>query len=943
MEAAPQSDLVAMDSAEEGDEDEEESSEGLEERDGPSEEDLRIEALRAQQADSGGAGSSTAGSDAAAQSAGAAARADGAAADGEPVHSVYVVLPEGFEGIPIDVIFDDATQTRILDTCRRSLGHDGFRRLWPSGRRDFLEAMRRGLEESGRGTVARALRLGQARALVARLTDFVAAELGVDREGAALVAGGPAGEGGGAGAGAGGAGGAAEGEPDANARIYSVLFVLPDEMRDMLDVILPEILPRMVDVCRRHRDFQMSWPAGPAEMERSLRERVAQSGRGPLLHGMRRTQAEAVRDQLADLFAVEVVMDREAAARVQERERRSRPPPRPPPTALLARLPPGARVRVAAVADGDGGVAAVQELQRGFGGLGEEARACLGREGVVAAYAPAEHSAWAVRVTCALDSGSCSYSWNPSNVALLLPVEAEAAGAGEGAAASAGGQASSAAAAAQERCAEVLLAGGDDLLAGDPAIFHLDGVWQAGRVVAVGSEDAPCTVTAVDGHTEHSVMRRHVHAVVALEAPPEALSIGAVVQITASLEEARSMQRGRWSDELERCLGQRGTVVEIRDHHRVVVNCPSLATITTWATPCLRIDRSQGLLCLDLHDHPLWWCSGLARPGACAACGEAPTEAFCCLRPGSDARVCGACAAAYAPAPGALAQVHSRHHLRPLVRAALPRGLAQGKWPCAGELTPGGCRGARAVRAAAQPVDVVWADVECEFVLCSACLEDEALGEATEETRRADLEGLPRSAPRIAAALRRHPSEVFALAEAGLFTSLAASLADDRGARGLALDLGAWLAAAPPTRADVGPTLVETEEGTWAEAHVVSEEADDFGGTWTDEKEPGRWIRSIEGDTIYPAVVGAEARGAAVLEVSGCGIPEFNGQYVPDGTKNNRTKFRKACEGLQTCNYSDGSWYLCHNHSGSWYECRDSSAYSATPPSSGWVVGERGQ
>merc|ERR1712137_118719 len=91
------------------------------------------------------------------------------------LHSVYVLIPEGFEDLPIDMIFDDAMQFRISDTCRRSVPQKQFQTLWPSGRRQLLDAMQQGLEESGRGPVMHGLELGAAQRLIERLAEFVTA------------------------------------------------------------------------------------------------------------------------------------------------------------------------------------------------------------------------------------------------------------------------------------------------------------------------------------------------------------------------------------------------------------------------------------------------------------------------------------------------------------------------------------------------------------------------------------------------------------------------------------------------------------------------------------------------------------------------------------------------------------------------------------------------
>ena len=105
----------------------------------------------------------------------------------EAVHSVYVAIPAGFEGLPIDMIFDEHVQARIYDISRRAIPQDIFRRMWPSGRRTMLEAVLRGLEECGRGAIVHGLQRAQADGLVAQLTELVTAEVTVDREAAARM------------------------------------------------------------------------------------------------------------------------------------------------------------------------------------------------------------------------------------------------------------------------------------------------------------------------------------------------------------------------------------------------------------------------------------------------------------------------------------------------------------------------------------------------------------------------------------------------------------------------------------------------------------------------------------------------------------------------------------------------------------------------------------
>lgn len=718
---------------------------------------------------------------------------------------------------------------------------------------------------------------------------------------------------------------------DASARVHSVRFVLPADMQGMLDFILPEIMPGIVEMCRRHREFATSWPGGPGEMEMALRQSVEESGRGPLLHGMRLPQAEKLREQLSEFVEVEVVVDREAAARVQERERRSRPPPRPPPAALLARFLPGARVRVAAQSE------AAERLQQGFGEWSEEVRRALGSEGTVTAYRPVEaQGSWAVRVTSELEGGArCQHHWNPGN--LGPAVAATQASQSSGVAACAAAEASEAPA----KPREVLLVNDEDLLEGDSVLFHSDGCWHAGRIASPGESDA-FHIDAADGRREENVPRRQIHMVTVLECLPEPIREGSVVRITGDVDMARQLQRSRWTEGMRSCLGQLGMVMEAQDRRRMAISCPAAAGPTVWHVCCLRPDKSEGLRCLDLHEHPLWWCASLEPARTCARCSEAGLrQAFCCFRSGECA-VCARCAAAYQDA-STWAAVRSRHHLCPLSWVALPRGPQHSRWSCGGTLMPGGCRSAAG--GAARVSTRAMCCAACEFLLCEACLRDDTLGEASAQTRRTDVDDLPSSAPRITATLRAHPSEIFGLGEAGLFPRLAACLCGEPAACKLAHDLITWLVAAAPVRSQAGPALVDAGGGTWLETNVISEDCDSLDGTWTDENEPGRWMRTIEDGKIYPPEeLGAEAavgHGANhMVEVSACGMPEFNGRYAPDGIKNGKTKYRKADGGVQTCNYSSGAWYLCHNHAGSWYQ---SSSDADLPPSAGWTVGGRGQ
>ena len=84
------------------------------------------------------------------------------------------------------------------------------------------------------------------------------------------------------------------------------------------------------------------------------------------------------------------------------------------------------------------------------------------------------------------------------------------------------------------------------------------------------------------------------------------------------------------------------------------------------------------------------------------------------------------------------------------------------------------------------------------------------------------------------------------------------------------------------------------------------------------------------------------ASPAALYVVSGCGMEEFNGEYIADGTADGVPRYRKAGEwARQTMNRSSGSWYMCRDHSGNWYKAAGQSR--DTPPRTGWAVGSRGR
>ena len=56
------------------------------------------------------------------------------------------------------------------------------------------------------------------------------------------------------------------------------------------------------------------------------------------------------------------------------------------------------------------------------------------------------------------------------------------------------------------------------------------------------------------------------------------------------------------------------------------------------------------------------------------------------------------------------------------------------------------------------------------------------------------------------------------------------------------------------------------------------------------------------------AAAAAAPAAAAAYVVSGCGMAEFNGQYVADGRANGAPRYRKQGGGSQTMNRNSGNW-----------------------------------
>ncbi|CAK8998843.1 unnamed protein product [Durusdinium trenchii] len=286
---------------------------------------------------------------------------------------------------------------------------------------------------------------------------------------------------------------------------------------------------------------------------------------------------------------------------------------------------------------------------------------------------------------------------------------------------------------------------------------------------------------------------------------------GCVVRIVEELDRAKELQGSHWAEAMTQSLGEVASLVAIRGPSVGDVVCPAISHRSqTWNLRCLQPDPSEALYCLDLHDHPLLWCGSFPNCHTCDAdCDRRRIwEGYRC--PKCDFDVCRECAKAYESGV-----VRSRRHLAPLGTAVLPRGLKSSRRSCAGELLPGGCRTADGDATA------TGACGSGKFFICDACRNFDQLGEITAETRCRDLEDLRNSTERIAVSLSLHPSEIFALAENGFFTKLAAHLVAPA-VRTLVLDLGDWLSSAL-NQVPSGPVLVEVD-GVWSESHVYATE-----------------------------------------------------------------------------------------------------------------------
>lgn len=826
-------------------------------------------------ADEGGAADEAGAAPEDAEAEGSGAEAAVADVDAEHVHSVHLVF---LEGLPFEFIWSEIRRT-VLDTCSSVLGRDGFSRAWPGGSREMETAVRRSVEDTGRGPVAHGLQRPQAENLAGQLAGVIETAVVVDREAAQRLVRRRRGNSGDDGSGSEDGGEGDEAEGDDNDKIYSVYLSIPQGVP--FEIVFQEIRQRVLEICHveRAEDFRRCWPRGPRQMEEALQQGTEECGRGPLLHGLRRTQAQSLSDRLSEYVSTEVEVNTEEAARLQAEAHAARLAAFGPPTPeLLSKFPPGDRIRIAADKPDE-----VQRLQNGVAPWNEECKQCLGSEGTILGYVPVlDQNIWAIRVISTLESGTQIYDWNPKNIRSQV-VESSSEATEQVATLNEAGvpmklgdksmpgydgsgtyycgrvlgreiipgsdgqcgptcgpqcedcrraqekispealaahreEVAAKEKAAQQAVRQVLLVD-DEIWVGDTIVVNRlennkEGAWYAGQVTE-RSENDSYSVKMASGDSDEGVPRERLRMVVVVEPLTEPIDVGALVRITADVEEAKRLQRGSWVEEMEPCLGQLGLVVRVRDNRRMVVECPAAATPHTWNPLCLKLDKHEGLFCLDLHEHPLHWCSKLDGTHSCKGqCGRTDlSEAYRCLSCGVD--VCAQCAAPYKD--GASKLIASRHHLCALSAVKVPRGPQASCWPCSGEVVPGGCRGAVAGASCTSG----WSCTRCEFFLCDACLNDPMLGECTAETRRADVEDLPASAPRIAAGLRTHPSEIFELTKAGLFAVLGKHLSEPA-VYELTLDLSSWLVGPPPQHARAGPVLVDIGEGNWAEAYVVA-------------------------------------------------------------------------------------------------------------------------
>lgn len=678
---------------------------------------------------------------------------------------------------------------------------------------------------------------------------------------------------------------------------------LPRELgTQIFDELRPLILEAVFGTVGASR-FEASWPHGPQQFEDALHRGIRAAGRGPLIRCLRRVDAETLALILgelvdADMVQWEAAADRAAAAEVaqtadvaeagsgeagsgedgegsddeegEEEEERvhdeeeeeedgegdevedglARPLASlgslsafdPPARDVMARLPPGGRVKVAA----PGSLEELVRLQTEFVGWDEDAmRPCIGQEGEVLGYVAAA-GGWAVLVDCGRP-GSPDHivGWSPAclqRLGVALPTDIPAASAAD--------------ASGEDEEAIVVRPGFGPGLAwfpllrrqlerreedtpieiGDCVLANVDeGVWLLGTVTA-RRDSGTFNVDLPEGDKEEGIPRESLVKVQvvgdgaraavaaggdsAIQAPKFAK--GTVVRLSADQELATRSQEGfgGWAPMMAKCLGQSGHVCNQNGAKVQVISTAWPEQAFWWNATLLKSDVSDALVCPSLHEHPLLWYRHSSRRICDHGCGsDNLREAFSCAACGFDA--CDACAGPYLSATSS-SVVASRHHSCLLRRASLPQAPEASEWACRGAKLPGGCRSTWPGREGeGGSTDLGARCVRCRICFCDGCLRDPLLGEATSESRRRDIEGLPASAERIRATLEANPGEIFALSEAGLFASLAKLWASSPEASELAVWLGGWLSM-PPDSVRAGPCLVEVDvgSGTWSYARV---------------------------------------------------------------------------------------------------------------------------
>ncbi|CAE8616202.1 unnamed protein product, partial [Polarella glacialis] len=130
---------------------------------------------------------------------------------------------------------------------------------------------------------------------------------------------------------------------------------------------------------------------------------------------------------------------------------------------------------------------------------------------------------------------------------------------------------------------------------------------------------------------------------------------------------------GPRDDDMKQCLGELGFVMSVRGGRADVSSTNGSQRSQSWNLCCLKPEPLQAVHCLDLHDHPLIWCTNFPNCHTCDAdCDRRRIwEAYRC--PKCDFDVCKQCAAQYKP-KDPFRIVRTRHHLQPLIPVGLPRG-----------------------------------------------------------------------------------------------------------------------------------------------------------------------------------------------------------------------------------------------------------------------------